>query len=71
LTLIGDLLVLLRKYRIKAALAALAHSRLNKSVLSYVSGITASIQILGFSGVLPRSNSLRATDRPLTTDYAH
>jgi hypothetical protein len=28
-TLIGDLLILLRKYRIKAALAALAHSRLN------------------------------------------
>jgi hypothetical protein len=32
LTLIGDLLILLRKHRIKAALAALAHSRLNKSV---------------------------------------
>jgi hypothetical protein len=32
-TLIGDLLILLRKHRIKAALAALAHSRLNKSVL--------------------------------------
>jgi hypothetical protein len=28
-TLIGDLLILLRKHRIKAALAALAHSRLN------------------------------------------
>jgi REP element-mobilizing transposase RayT len=33
LTLIGDLLILLRKHRIKAALAALAHSRLNKSAL--------------------------------------
>jgi hypothetical protein len=32
-TLIDDLLILLRKHRIKAALAALAHSRLNKSVL--------------------------------------
>jgi hypothetical protein len=32
-TLIGDLLILLRKHRIKAALAALAHSRLNKSAL--------------------------------------
>jgi hypothetical protein len=28
-TLIGDLLILLRKHRIKAALAMLAHSRLN------------------------------------------
>jgi hypothetical protein len=28
-TLVGDLLILLRKHRIKAALAALAHSRLN------------------------------------------
>jgi hypothetical protein len=28
-TLIGDLLILLRKHSIKAALAALAHSRLN------------------------------------------
>jgi hypothetical protein len=33
LTLIGDLLILLRKHRIRAALAALAHSRLNKSAL--------------------------------------
>jgi hypothetical protein len=32
-TLIGDLLILLRKHRIKAALTALAHSRLNKSAL--------------------------------------
>jgi hypothetical protein len=34
-TLIGDLLILLRKHRIKAALTALAHSRLNKSVLPW------------------------------------
>jgi hypothetical protein len=32
-TFIGDLLILLRKHRIKAALAALAHSRLNKSAV--------------------------------------
>jgi hypothetical protein len=34
-TLVGDLLILLRKHRIKAALAALAHSRLHKSALPY------------------------------------
>jgi hypothetical protein len=35
LTLIGDLLILLRKHRIKPTLAALAHSRLHKSALPW------------------------------------